>query len=492
MVRKLLAVLGVVLVLGTIGSLSGPLWQPEPIQDQVEAQTLDTAIGSEVSTDPAGTYATATQEIQVDLGEAIVPARLTYPVDAGPDRPGLMFMHGAGTGEATSFADQAQDLASAGIYVLVPAKRMDTYSVRHRDYVQMAADYMVSFDLLRQHPEVDGAQVGIYGESEGAYIATVAAAAYDQVGFVVLVSAPVVQPRQQAAFAADVYLRNTGAPGALLRSIPRAVGMNIPGGGFEYADFNARPYQQRLQVPVLMVYGTDDASMPVVQGTVVMRADLTLAGNDAFTVRYYDGANHGIRSNGDLAPGFTRDLARWTQGLPQTATAAPQVAGAEPEQQYAAAPVAAPRWYADGNWVMYTLLGSLGLLLAGPALWAGTRGTRRDRRPLMPAPLARYAAATVLAALACLVVFVAYLTQVAQYALNYLRNDFLVVGGYFLVLATGVLATGVLYTSLEQTQRVRTAGPWRSPGRLVWWLVHLGAVSLLLIAAYWGVFPSFV
>lgn len=110
----------------------------------------------------------------------------------------------------------------------------------------------------------------------------------------------------------------------------------------------------------------------------------------------------------------------------------------------------------------------------------------------MPASLARYAAATALAALAALVVFVAYLTQVAQYALNYLRNDLVVVGGYFFVLGTGVLAAGVLYASLERTHRARAVGAWRGPGRVVWWLVHLGAVSLLIIAAYWGVFPSFV
>ncbi|MGC0251637.1 alpha/beta hydrolase family protein [Pseudactinotalea sp. Z1748] len=490
--RRWLAVLGLVLILGTIGSLAGPRWHPELIQDQVESQTRETIIGSDVRTDPVGTYATASEDFEVDLGGVSVPARLTYPVDAGPDRPGILMMHGAGTGRATSFADQARELASAGLYVLVPAKRMDTYTVRNRNYVQMAADYMVSFDVLADWPGVDSGRTGIYGESEGAYIATVAGAAYDQVDFVVLVSAPVVQPRQQAAFAADVYLRNTGAPGALLRAIPRAVGMNIPGGGFEYADFDASPYQQRLDVPVLMVYGTDDASMPVVQGAVVMRDDLAVAGNDEFTVRYYDGANHGIRSNGDLAPGFTRDLARWTQGLPQTASAVPQVAGAEPEQRYAAAPVASPRWYADGDWVMYTLLGSLGLLVLGPALWAGARIAQRAREPIMPASLARYAAATALAALAALVMFVAYLTQVAQYALNYLRNDLVVVGGYFLVLGTGVLAAGVLYASLERTHRARAVGVWRGPGRLVWWLVHLGAVSLLIIAAYWGVFPSFV
>lgn len=490
--RKFLAVLGVVLVLGTIGAFGGPRWEPDAVPGRVEAEVLDTTIGSEVATEPVGSYDIAFRDIEVDLGQVSVPARVTYPQDAGGQRPGIVFMHGAGTGRATSFGDQAQDLASAGVYVIVPAKRMDTYSLRHRDYVQMAQDYMASLEVLRQWPGVDPDQVGIYGESEGAYSATVAGARYENAAFVVLVSAPVVPPRQQAAFATDVYLRNVGAPGALLRAIPRALGVNVPGGGFEYADFDPRPYQQELHVPVFMAYGTDDDSMPVVQGALIMREDLARAGNEALTVRYYEGGNHGMRQNGDLIPGFTANLARWIQGLPATATADPQVAGADPEQTYLAAPVAAPRWYADGNWLIYTLLGSLALVVLGPLVWAGARLARRDAKRIMPAPLARYAGALALASLATLVTYVAYVGQVAYYALNYLRNDFVVIGGYLVVLGAGVLAAWVLLNSLEHTVRRRESPQWRRPGRLVWWTVHVGAVSLLMIAAYWGVFPSIV
>lgn len=401
-------------------------------------------------------------------------------------------MHGAGTAGHRNFTDQAQSLASAGVYVLVPAKRMDTYTLRHRDYPQMADDYMHSLEELRQWPGVDPDRVGIYGESEGAYIAAVAAADYEEVAFTVLVSAPVVPPREQAAYASDAYLRAVGAPAALLRAIPRAIGVSIPGGGFEYADFDVQPYQERLEVPILMVYGTEDLSMPVVQGASQVVEDVATNGNNQVTVRYYDGANHGIRSNGDLVEGFTRDMARWTLGLPQTARAEPQVAGAQPEQRYVAAPVAGPRWYADGDWLLYTLLGSFGLVLAGPAIWAVGKAVRRPTEPTMPPPLARYSAAVGLGAVAALVIFAAYLVQVAQYALNYLTNDVVVVGGYVLVLGVGVLAAWVLYSSLEAAGTALGSTEWSSLGRVIWSVTHLGAVCLLLIAAYWGVFPSFI
>ena len=124
---------------------------------------------------------------------------------------------------------------------MVPNKRLDTYTTIHRDYVAMAADYARSIDVLRGWPGVDPDRVGVYGESEGGWIVPVMTAEHPQIAFGVLVSAPVVPPRQQAAFAADMYLRNTDVPHGVFRAIPRAVGLEFPGEMFDYADFDFAP-----------------------------------------------------------------------------------------------------------------------------------------------------------------------------------------------------------------------------------------------------------
>src|SRR5699024_8364132 len=121
----------------------------------------------------------------------------------------------------------------------------------------------------------------------------VAAAENPEVASVVLVSAPVIPAREQFALATDTYLRNLGAPEQLLRAVPRLLGSEIPGGGFVYADFDVTPFQQRMQQPVLMVYGTEDDSMPIVQAPAKVIEDLAVAGNDDYTLRYVEGANHG-------------------------------------------------------------------------------------------------------------------------------------------------------------------------------------------------------
>lgn len=499
--RYLLAVVATVLLLGLIGSVAGPEWEPEPLQESLVVETADVAVVPPEPTTPIGTYETTATEIEIQLDGASVTARLTAPVGA-PDRaPAVLFMHGAGTGSHTNFTDQAQALASAGVYVLVPAKRMDTYTTTERDYVEMARDYLVSWELLAATPGVDPDAVGIYGESEGAWIAPVAAVLQPRIAFVVLVSAPVVPPRVQGAFAMDNYLRNTHVPSALFRAIPRATGAAVPGGGFAYADFDVAPWQQRLTQPVLMAYGTRDASMPIVQGPLQVIDDIAQAGNDQYTLRYFGDANHGIRIDGELAPGFLEVLTTWTLGLPGTATAEPRIAGDQPVQVYQAEEPPRPRWYADGDMLLWSAVAAGLALVIGPLLWVATALTRRRRGRKLPAPVARYTAATGLAALAVIVVFVAYCAQVADLALNYRTDDLLVLGGWLLVRAVGVLAAAVLVRSVvvahpwnARRGRGWTSGDERAgrAGRLMWWCTHAGAVGMLLIAAYWGVYPDLI
>lgn len=463
--------------------------------ETIEVTSPDVTVVTDTPTTAIGTYETTVTDMEVELDGATITARLTAPVDAPPDRPGMVFMHGAGTGSHTNFEDQAQALASAGVYVLVPAKRMDTYTTFSRDYEQMARDYLVSWQLLASTPGVDPDGVGVYGESEGAWIAPVAAVLEPRVAFVVLVSAPVVPPREQAAFAMDTYLRNTHVPWPLFRAIPRATGANVPGGGMDYVDFDVAPWQQRMEQPVLMVYGTHDASMPLVQGPLQVISDIAVAGNDQYTLRYFADANHGIRIDDELAPGFTEVLSAWTLGLPESATAEPRVAGDQPEQRYRAEPLPSPRWYADGDMLVWTIVVSAVLLVIGPLLWVLTALPRRRNGRKLPAPVARNTAATGLAAVAVLVVFVAYVAQVADLALNYRTDDVVVLGGWVVVQLVGALAAGVLVHSVMVAKPFHPerwgGGDERAglAGRLLWWATHLGALGLLLIAAYWGVYP---
>ncbi|MGV8965307.1 MAG: alpha/beta hydrolase family protein [Cellulomonas sp.] len=481
-----------VIVLAVVGATMGPQWDPAVLKEPLSVATASTAIGGPQDATPVGTYVVETRIVQVQLDGNKVDAQISLPVGAPDGLPGVVFVHGAGTGTyARAFRAQAHALASAGIVAMVPNKRLDTYSTRHRDYVTMAVDYEHSVDALRQVPEVDPKRVGAYGESEGGWIVPVMAAADPALAFTVLVSAPVVPPREQAAFAADSYLRNTGVPSGVFRAIPRAVGMAFPGGGFEYADFEVSPFQQKMTQPTFVAYGTADSSMPTVQGAQRIMADLAVAGNDAVTVRYYAGADHGIRVNDEVSTHFVRDIAAWIDGLPRSATAPPQVAGDQPHQTFLAEPVPTPRWFGDGNTVLNTVILSGGALVIGAVVWLLARWLRRKGTGLargLSAPLFLLALGSVLTVAA----LVWYLFAIARLALDYDQNAWVVRGGWIGVRMIGIAAVVAGAVLVNRLDELRADPDQRAvsgvPAAISLGLVSAGSLVLLVTLAYWGVF----
>lgn len=489
--------LAITLVVSAVGAIAGPIWKPRPVAAAITSETPSTAIGSDAVTTPVGTYEVISELHQLELTKDVtVTVQVRRPAGLDHGLPAVVFLHGAGTATHAGFEPQAEQLASSGVVTIVPDKRMDTYTTAWRDYVAMAHDYQKSVELARSLPQVDPDRVGLYAESEGAYIAPVMAAEDPRCAFVVLVSAPVVPPRHQGAFATDSYLRNVRVPAPLFRVIPRALGAEFPGGRLRYADFDPQPYQRRMSQPVLLAFGTGDAAMPIVQGALQVIADIAEAGNDQYTVRYYEGANHGIKIGEDLAGSFADDLARWIQGLPRTATAPPRIAGDQPVQAYHADPPPAPAWYANGNNIVWSFVVPLGLLAAGPASYGVVAIVRRFRGlPRLPRTMgsgtARWLGASVFGVLGTWVVFVAYIRQVADYAFNYRTNPAFTFGVYWLesglALATAFLLAGTLIRVTED----HDAGVRLSfPAALTTGGTVSGVFLLLVLAAYWSGFPD--
>lgn len=504
--RTVGSVVVAVLSLSLIGTLAGPRWTPEPVAAPLVPATADTTIGGDAPTAAVGTYRVeaATVSITQADGEQ-VPALLRRPVGADGPTPGVVFLHGAGTHGVDGLSDQAEALSSAGAATLVPAKPMEDYSLTSRDYRAMAADYRCSVDYLITLDGVDPERVGLYAESEGAIPGAVLTADDERVAFLIMASAPVVRLREQMALAMDSYMRNVGVPEPMLTLIPRVLGSaEIPGGGFQYADFDSAPYLRRITVPVLMLYGTADASMPLVQGPMTVREAVRQSGDDALTVRYYEGANHGLRlgasTDGDLAPGVARDLARWVVGLPGTADAAPHVAGATPTQAYWARTPDPTRWYASGDLMLAAFILGFGLLALGGVVWGVGQAPRlRGRRGIhLPDPIGRWTASLVLSIVAAWVLYLAYILGVISLATSYRTNHLFSYGGWVLVqmVALSTVVLGVKLTQRAWLMRGHVrhgreeGGRWLTgPAACVLGSALSGTAVLLAALAYWGLFP---
>ncbi|WP_235931401.1 alpha/beta hydrolase family protein [Actinomyces respiraculi] len=499
-----------VLALSLLGSLAGPRWSPQPAQDALVPSTTDTRIGGAVTTADVGTYAIRATEVSLPQKDGTtVTGLLRQPLGADGEpltgTVGVVFMHGAGTHTWRGFREQAEALSGAGATTLVPDKPTQDYTLTERDYELMADNYAYSISYLRSLPTVKAGGVGVYAESEGGFPGVIAAGRDADLAFLVLASAPVVQLRQQATYAAGTYLSRVGVPGPLLTAVARLLGTReLPRGAFRYADFDATSYQQRVTAPVLMLYGTADSSMPLVQGPATIWRDIQVAGNTQLTVRYYADANHGLKlgnsTDGVLAPGVARDLARWVTGLPITASAEPRVAGATPVQDFWAQAPGRTRWYASGDLMLAGILTGLALLVASGAGWAlGQLPRLVGRRGMhLPDPVGRWAAALALAVLAAWVLYLAYVGMVARLALSYSSNPWISYGGWLAAQLTALLAVVILVKLVGRVLLVRghvrhgrdEGGRWLTlPSAAVLAAAVTGSVLLLAALAYWGLFP---
>lgn len=497
--RLATATLILLLILAFAGAIAGPRWHPPQLHSPLQVASANTR-----TTDvPPPNFAVSREVIRgrFTSGQEF-KAALYRPQTAAENLPAVVFMHGAGTGDHRWFEPHARALAAFGIVALVPDKPLADYSLTHRDYEKMAADYGGVVQLARAQAGVDASKVGVYAESEGGYVAPILAAMDPQLAFLTLVSVPVVTPRQQAAFATDNYLRNTFVPAPVFHNIPRMLGVTFPWGAFDYADFSTREYQRHVTCPVLMVYGTADASMPLIQAVEQLRDDISASDNDQLTVRYYRGANHGIKIDRTIVPEFLRDAGGWIAGLPATATSAPHIAGAQPTQTYRAiTPPRAP-WYVSGNMVVYTaiagpLLAVAGFVIGAPIWLVGTLRARRNftRRASLEAVraarshLLRLVVAAWLAILAAWTLYFAYLTSVASLAVNYQTSTVVVTGGWVFCHLTSIGAVAAFVTAVRGCWyglRHRIAMP---VGLVIITATTITATLLMfIVGAYWGLF----
>ena len=339
------------MVLYTLGNAMAPKWQVEPFTDHITPATASTAIqavdpatGATLKTPQEGAYHTKETHITVTLdGGKTVNAIVREPLDAPAERPACLFLHGSGTGKSSeAFGDVANAMASAGITTLVPDKRLDNYTMLHRDYVSSARDYAKSLEILRNWPGVSKTETGIYAESEGTWIATVLTQQHPDLAFAILTSPPVVSGRQQMTLAATNYLTAAGAPDAVKRLIPRITSLGTQRMGLAYADFDAAKYRGSLTMPLLINYGVKDTAMPVEQGARLLTKAANQAGNMNVTLRYYD-ANHQLRTGSNqtvpglpLEPHYTHDLEDWinavASGTGANGWVTPMIAGTQPDQ----------------------------------------------------------------------------------------------------------------------------------------------------------------
>lgn len=206
---------------------------------------------------------------------------------------------------------------------------------RTAGFYALARDVLAAVEVLKTHPAVDGNAVGLRGQSQGGWVAPLAAVQSDEVAFVVMVSGPAVSLAEEGHWDVIYRLRQADFDETAVRQavnllrarddvarfgaearqsyddalVSAREGRWFAESGFvgiddfepwqlawyrRVLDYEPIPVLRELSVPLLALFGAEDASVPVqcsadILGRIQRDSDAPL------TVGVYPGADHALR-----------------------------------------------------------------------------------------------------------------------------------------------------------------------------------------------------
>jgi len=154
------------------------------------------------------------EEIKFSSGRIQLQGTLHKPNGPGPF-PAVIVLHSASGGSRLDpFYDHLKTaLPARGVSVLVYDRRGSGESAGDfstADFEDLATDGAAAFTYLRQCPDIDAARIGLYGISQGGWIAPIVATMEPAAAFLVIVSGCAVSPAAQMDFGARYTLTEAG------------------------------------------------------------------------------------------------------------------------------------------------------------------------------------------------------------------------------------------------------------------------------------------
>ena len=290
------------------------------------------------------------EEVRFRNGDVALAGTLLIPPTSGC-HPAVVIIHGSSTPSRNDFRFYADLFARRGIAALIYDKRAGAnLSGESRvDLRDLAGDALAAVALLKTRTDINQEQIGLWGHSEGGWVAPIAAAQSKDVAFVISFSGPGVtyaevnkyadatrlrahgfsetdiREATEALARADDYVRKGGdkralqsfldeasrKPWASQSTLPRRVpSVEEIHTWLRWRDLDLDPvsYWDQIKVPVLIMFGELDDVVPVQASADRIEAAMKHAGNRDVTIKIFPHANHTIQP----APDFLEVMVGWT------------------------------------------------------------------------------------------------------------------------------------------------------------------------------------
>ena len=295
------------------------------------------------------------EDVTFANGGVTLAGTLTIPQGRGPF-PALIMVTGSGAQNRDEelfgfkvFATIADHLTRRGIAVLRYDDRGvggSSGNIAASTTADFAGDALAGLTLLAARPEIDKARLGVFGHSEGADVAAIAASRSPQVAFIVMMAGVAISGEavlagqqadgiralggtaeqlaiEQAAFRkVAAAVRSGAAPAELAAALREQIGAQydtlapetraalgdrgsfiektLPMGLAQlqsawmryFISFDPAPVLAAVRCPVLAIFGERDTQVPPATNRPALEAAFAKGGNSRVTVKVYPEANH--------------------------------------------------------------------------------------------------------------------------------------------------------------------------------------------------------
>jgi dienelactone hydrolase len=292
------------------------------------------------------------EQISFGSGGTILHGALLLPPGPGPFAA-VILIHGSSTPERDDFRYFADLFARHGIAALIYDKR-DTGGEANGGTASLetlAGDVLAAASALDRRRDVAPGRIGLWGFSQGGWVAPIAASRR-RFAFVVACSAPGVSFADVTLFQEAARLRANGfsdadveaaaqaerrldqfvrdgrdgqavqamldraarRPWARFTTLPRRLPTPAEEATYlRWRDIDLDPSTswRRVAAPVFVALGTADANVPPRESARRIAAALAAGGNRDVTVRFYEGANHELFP----APSLEADTIDWVRRI---------------------------------------------------------------------------------------------------------------------------------------------------------------------------------
>ena len=301
------------------------------------------------------------EEIAFRNEDVLLKGTLTKP-DINNRCPVVIVTHTSnhGTRDFSVYQHLTNLLPSHGIAAFLFDRRgsgASTGNFETASFFDLAADTQAAIDCLKLRNDIDLEHIGVWGMSQGGWIAPLTASKSADVAFVVAVSAVGVTPAEQMNYSAEFELREKGFSEEVLKQMlelhdlvneyyrGKANRFNVQErldefreeAWFPFAylddylpedpfiekwhqemDFNPVPIIQEIAVPVLLLFAEHDPWVPIAKSVAVWKE----YGPDDLSIYQIKDANHfmisiahsGIRGDqGPQVEEYSTVLTRWLE-----------------------------------------------------------------------------------------------------------------------------------------------------------------------------------